>query len=104
MATTQNIVITQGSTFSQTFDLDVDITNHITTAVIYPEYGATGKFMTFETTTGDAGGGSLTLGLSATATAELLANQNRYEIETISGAVVAKYFEGFAVVNPQLSV
>ena len=107
MATQQNIVIDQGTTFSTTVTAKdstgsaKDLTGYTTTAQIRKSYYSSSS--TDFTTAQVDGTGVITLSLTATQTGNLKAGRYVYDIETASASETIRVVEGIVTVTPQVT-
>ena len=107
MATVNNIVIDQGTTFS----LDITMTNSDGSAKDLSDYTVTAQLrksyysssstsFTVETVDGD---GEITLSLTATETGALKAGRYVYDCEAASSDETIRVVEGIVTVTPQVT-
>lgn len=108
MGTKVNLLIDQGSTFETTIDLTddegnlVNLTNYTGAGQIRKHY--TSSNATNLTVTLGGSNGTVTLGLSANATANLIAGRYVYDVElTQPSGDVTRIFEGIVTVTPQVT-
>ena len=108
MGTKVNLLIDQGSTFSTTIDLTddegnlVNLTSYTGAGQIRKHY--TSSNATNLTVTLGGANGTVTLGLSANATANLVAGRYVYDVElTQPSGDVTRIFEGIVTVTPQVT-
>lgn len=108
MGTKVNLLIDQGSTFESTIDLTddegnlVDLTNYTAAGQIRKHYTSSNA-VNFSVTLGGANG-TITIGLSANATANLVAGRYVYDVELIDvSGDVSRLFEGIVTVTPQVT-
>jgi hypothetical protein len=107
MATVNNIVIDQGTTFSFTFSLDnadgtnKDLTDYTVNAQIRKSYYTSTK-VDFTTAKVDATG-EITLSLTAAETSTLKAGRYVYDIEIVSSSETIRVLEGIVTVTPEVT-
>lgn len=107
MATINNLVIDQGTTFSFTFSLtnadgsDKDLSDYTVAAQIRKSYYTSSK-VDFTTSTVD-GIGEITISLTAAQTSELKAGRYVYDIEIESSAETVRVLEGIVTVTPEVT-
>lgn len=108
MGTKVNLLIDQGSTFESTIDLTddegnlVDLTGYSAAGQIRKHYTSSNA-VNISVTLGGANG-TISLGLSANATANLVAGRYVYDVELtdVSGGV-SRIFEGIVTITPQVT-
>lgn len=108
MATRLNITIEQGSTFSLTFDVNdadgtpFDLDGHTVTGQMRKHYNTTNAAISF--TTGIANTNEITLSLTATQTADIVADKYVYDIEMDDGSnTITRVVEGVVYVTPEVT-
>lgn len=107
MATVNNIVIDQGTTFSFTFNLTnvdgsaKDLSSYTVAAQVRKSYYTSTK-VDFTTATVDAEG-EITISLTATQTSELKAGRYVYDIEIDDGTETIRVLEGIVTVTPEVT-
>jgi len=107
MATVNNIVIDQGTTFSFTFSLDnadgtnKDLTDYSVNAQIRKSFYTSTK-VDFTTDKVDAIG-EITLSLTAAETSNLKAGRYVYDIEIVSSSETIRVLEGIVTVTPEVT-
>jgi len=107
MATQQNIVIDQGTTFSTTVTAKdstgsaKDLTGYTTTAQIRKSYYSSSS--TDFTTAQVDGTGVITLSLTAAQTGNLKAGRYVYDVESASSSETIRVVEGIVTVTPQVT-
>tara|TARA_B100000925_G_scaffold262999_1_gene220644 strand:+ start:1555 stop:1881 length:327 start_codon:yes stop_codon:yes gene_type:complete len=107
MATQQNIVIDQGTTFSTTITAKdstgsaKDLTGYTTTAQIRKSYYSSSS--TDFTTAQVDGTGVITLSLTAAQTGNLKAGRYVYDVESASASETIRVVEGIVTVTPQVT-
>tara|TARA_A100001035_G_scaffold60245_1_gene45212 strand:- start:3007 stop:3333 length:327 start_codon:yes stop_codon:yes gene_type:complete len=107
MATQQNIVIDQGTTFSTTVTAKdstgsaKDLTGYTTTAQIRKSYYSSSS--TDFTTAQVDGTGVITLSLTAAQTGNLKAGRYVYDVESASASETIRVVEGIVTVTPQVT-
>jgi len=107
MATVNNIVIDQGTTFSFTFSLDnadgtnKDLTDYTVNAQIRKSFYTSTK-VDFTTAKVDATG-EITLSLTAAETSNLKAGRYVYDIEIVSSSETIRVLEGIVTVTPEVT-
>ena len=107
MATVQNITIDQGATFS----MDVNLTNDDGTKKNLASYTATSQLRKhYESTTATSftvakvdADGKLTISLTSTQTAALIAGRYVYDIEIASRSETVRVLEGLITVTPNVT-
>jgi len=108
MGTKVNLVIDQGSTFSTTINL-TDDDGDLVNLTGYSGAGQIRKHYTSSTATSITVGlggsnGTVTLGLSANASANIVAGRYVYDVEVTSpSGDVTRIFEGIVTVTPQVT-
>jgi hypothetical protein len=108
MGTKVNLIIDQGSTFETTVNMTdsngdlVDLTGYTGAGQIRKHYTSSNS-VNFTVSLG-ASEGTITLGLSANATANLVSGRYVYDIElTDPSGDVTRVFEGIVTVTPQVT-
>ncbi len=107
MATQQNIVIDQGTTFSTEVTAKdstgsaKDLTGYTTTAQIRKSYYSSSS--TDFTTAQVDGTGVITLSLTAAQTGNLKAGRYVYDVESASASETIRVVEGIVTVTPQVT-
>jgi len=107
MATVNNIVIDQGTTFSFTFSLDnadgtnKDLTDYAVNAQIRKSFYTSTK-VDFTTAKVDAIG-EITISLTAAETSNLKAGRYVYDIEIVSSSETIRVLEGIVTVTPEVT-
>lgn len=108
MGTKVNLVVDQGTTFETSVTLTddngdlVDLTNYSGAGQIRKHYTSSNS-VAFTVTLGGANG-TITLGLSANSTANLVAGRYVYDIEiTTTSNTVNRILEGIVTVTPQVT-
>ena len=108
MGTKVNLVVDQGATFETTINLTddsgdlVDLSGYTGAGQVRKHY--TSSNATNITVTLGGANGTVTLGLSANATANLVAGRYVYDVEvTDVGGTVSRIFEGIVTVTPQVT-
>jgi len=107
MATINNIVIDQGTTYSFTFNLTnadgsaKDLSSYTIAAQLRKSY-YTSTATDFTTDTVDADG-EITISLTATQTANLKAGRYVYDIEIDDGTETLRILEGIVTVTPEVT-
>jgi hypothetical protein len=107
MASTANIVIDQGTTFSTTLTLtnddgtDKDLTDYTVTSQIRKSY-YTNTYTDFTTAKVNLEG-EITLSLTATQTSALKAGRYVYDVEIASDAETVRVVEGIVTVTPEVT-
>jgi len=111
MATIQNLVIDQGTTFTLTITVTdsnsnvLDLTNYTLRGQMRRSYGAS-SYVAFTTSKGnDPTDGELTISLTATQTSALKSGRYVYdvEIENTSDDSVTRIIEGIITVTPEVT-
>jgi hypothetical protein len=108
MATKINLIVDQGASFETTLNL-TDENDDAVSLVGYTGAGQIRKHYSSSTATNftvTLGGlaGTVTLGLTANSTANLVAGRYVYDVEvTDSGGTVSRLFEGVVTVTPQVT-
>ena len=108
MATKANLIVDQGTTYSTTVTITddngdvVDLTNYTGAAQMRKHYTSSNA-ATFTVSLGGVEG-TVTLGLSANSTANLVAGRYVYDIElTHSSGQVSRVLEGIVTVTPNVT-
>lgn len=108
MATKANIIIDQGTTFSTVINLTddngdpIDLTGYSGDAEMRKHYTSSNS-QSFSVSLGGTGG-TVTLSLSASQTANLTAGRYVYDVEVTSGSnVVSRIVEGIVTVTPEVT-
>lgn len=107
MASTANIVIDQGTTFSTTLTLTnddgtyKDLTDYTVTSQIRKSY-YTNTYTDFTTAKVNLEG-EITLSLTATQTSALKAGRYVYDVEIASDAETVRVVEGIVTVTPEVT-
>jgi hypothetical protein len=107
MATVNNLVIDQGTTFSFTFNLTnvdgsaKDLTNYTIAAQIRKSYYTSTK-VDFYTDTVDSEG-EITISLTSTQTSNLKAGRYVYDIEIDDTTETIRVLEGIITVTPEVT-
>lgn len=107
MASTANIVIDQGTTFSTTLTLTnddgtyKDLTDYTVTSQIRKSY-YTNTYTDFTTAKVNLEG-EITLSLTATQTSSLKAGRYVYDVEISSDAETVRVVEGIVTVTPEVT-
>lgn len=108
MGTKLNLLIDQGATFETTLTLTdddgniVDLTNYTGVGQFRKHYTSS-TYTAFNVTLGGSNG-TVTLALSANATANVVAGRYVYDVEvTDSGGVITRLFEGIVTITPQVT-
>lgn len=108
MATKANLVIDQGATYTTTVNLvdgngdPLDLTGYTGTAQMRKSYTSSNS-VTFTVTTG-AANGTVTLALTANATANIAGGRYLYDVElTDAGGTVSRVLEGIITLNPNVT-
>jgi hypothetical protein len=108
MGTKINLVVDQGATFETTINLTddlgelVDLTGYTGAGQIRKHYTSSNA-TNLSVTLGGANG-TVTLGLSANATANLTAGRYVYDVEvTDNNSVITRIFEGIVTITPQVT-
>ena len=107
MATQKNIVIDQGTTFSENVTAKdstgsaKDLTGYTTTAQIRKSYYSSSS--TDFTTAQVDGTGVITLSLTAAQTGNLKAGRYVYDVESASASETIRVVEGIVTVTPQVT-
>lgn len=108
MATINNLLIDQGTTFSIVVNMtnpdgtEKDLTNYTPTAHIRKSYYSN-TYTAFTAVKTDATGGVITLSLTATQTSALKAGRYVYdlEVESTADAETLRVIEGIVTVTPE---
>lgn len=108
MATKANLVIDQGASYSTTIDMldengaAIDLSNYTGAAQLRKHYTST-TATSFTIALGGADG-TLTISLTANATANLTAGRYVYDVELTSNTgVVSRVLEGIVTVTPNVT-
>jgi len=108
MGTKVNLVVDQGATFETTINLTddngdlVDLTGYTSAGQIRKHYTSSNA-VNITVTLGGVNG-TVTLGLSANTTANLVSGRYVYDVEVNdSSNVVSRIFEGIVTVTPQVT-
>lgn len=107
MGTKVNLVVDQGATFETTINLTddngdlVDLAGYTGVGQIRKHY--TSSNATNIVVTLGGANGTVTLGLTANATANLVAGRYVYDVELSNGSTVSRVFEGIVTVTPQVT-
>lgn len=107
MATVNNIVIDQGTTFSFTVNLTnddgtaKDLTNYTVTSQMRKSY-YTSTYTSFTTAKVNAAG-SLTISLTPTQSSAVKAGRYVYDIEIVSSTETLRIMEGIVTVTPEVT-
>ena len=108
MGTKVNLVVDQGATFEtvQTLTQDngdlIDLTGYSGTAQLRKHYTSSNS-TSFTVTLGGANG-TVTLGMSANTTANIVAGRYVYDVELVdSGNIATRLIEGIVTVTPQVT-
>lgn len=108
MATKANLIIDQGTTFSSTVTLTdtngdpIDLSDYTGAAQMRKSYTSSSRTV-FTVSLGGANG-TITLSLSANATANIDGGRYLYDVElTDSSSKVSRVFEGIVTVNPNIT-
>lgn len=108
MATKANIIIDQGTTFSTVINLadengdPIDLTGYTGDSEMRKHYSSSNS-QSFTVSLGGANG-TVTLSLTSTQTANLVAGRYVYDVELRSGAnVVSRIVEGVITVTPEVT-
>ena len=107
MATVNNIVIDQGTTFTTTITLTTDdgsakdLTDYTVSSQIRKSY-YTSTYTAFTTTKVDLAG-EITLSLTATQTSALKAGRYVYDLEITSSEETVRVIEGIVTVTPEVT-
>jgi hypothetical protein len=108
MGTKVNLIVDQGSTFETTVNLTddngdlVDLTGYTSSGQIRKHYTSSNSVSIVVTLGGSEG--TVTLGLSANTSANLVAGRYVYDVELTSpSGDVTRIFEGILTVTPQVT-
>lgn len=108
MATKANLSIDQGTTFNTVITLTdsegnpIDLTTYTGASQMRKHYTSSTAY-TFSVDLGGANG-TITLGMTANATANIASGRYMYDVEITSGAgEVSRVFEGIVTVNPNIT-
>jgi hypothetical protein len=107
MATTANLVIDQGTTFTTTINLtnddgsEKDLTDYTVSSQIRKSY-YTSTYTAFSTSKVDLTG-EITLSLTATQTSALKAGRYVYDLEITSSEETVRVIEGIVTVTPEVT-
>lgn len=107
MATTANLVIDQGTTFTTTINLtnddgtEKDLTDYTVSSQIRKSY-YTNTYTAFTTAKADLTG-EITLSLTATQTSALKAGRYVYDLEITSSEETVRVIEGIVTVTPEVT-
>jgi hypothetical protein len=108
MGTKVNLVVDQGATFETVLTLTqdngdlIDLTGYSGTAQLRKHYTSSNS-TSFTVTLGGANG-TVTLGMSANTTANVVAGRYVYDVELVdSGNVATRLIEGIVTVTPQVT-
>lgn len=107
MATTANLVIDQGTTFTTTINLtnddgsEKDLTDYTVSSQIRKSY-YTSTYTAFSTSKADLAG-EITLSLTATQTSALKAGRYVYDLEITSSEETVRVIEGIVTVTPEVT-
>lgn len=108
MGTKVNLVVDQGATFETVLTLTqdngdlIDLTGYTGTAQLRKHYTSSNS-TSFTVTLGGANG-TVTLGMSANTTANVVAGRYVYDVELVdSGNVATRLIEGIVTVTPQVT-
>lgn len=107
MATTANLVIDQGATFTTTINLtnddgsEKDLTDYTVSSQIRKSY-YTSTYTAFSTSKVDLAG-EITLSLTATQTSALKAGRYVYDLEITSSEETVRVIEGIVTVTPEVT-
>lgn len=107
MATTANLVIDQGTTFTTTINLtnddgtEKDLTDYTVSSQIRKSY-YTNTYTAFSTSKVDLAG-EITLSLTATQTSALKAGRYVYDLEITSSEETVRVIEGIVTVTPEVT-
>lgn len=107
MATVQNIVIDQGTTFTLDVSLtnddgtEKDLSNYTVSAQLRKSY-YTNTYTAFTTAKVDATG-EITISLTATQTSDLKAGRYVYDIEIEGNSETLRILEGIVTVTPEVT-
>jgi hypothetical protein len=108
MGTKVNLVVDQGATFETVLTLTqdngdlIDLTGYSGTAQLRKHYTSSNS-TSFTVTLGGANG-TVTLGMSANTTANVVAGRYVYDVELVdSGNIATRLIEGIVTVTPQVT-
>jgi hypothetical protein len=108
MATKANLIIDQGATYSTTIDIAdeygvaINLTNYTGAAQMRKHYTSSNA-ASFTVSLGGADG-TLTLSMSANATANIVAGRYVYDVELTSNTgVISRVLEGIVTVTPNVT-
>ena len=108
MGTKVNLVVDQGATFETVLTLTqdngdlIDLTGYTGSAQLKKHYTSSNG-TSFSVALGGANG-TVTLGMSANATANVVSGRYVYDVElTDSGGVITRLIEGIVTVTPQVT-
>ncbi len=108
MGTKVNLVVDQGATFETVLTLTqdngdlIDLTGYTGTAQLRKHYTSSNS-TSFTVTLGGANG-TVTLGMSANTTANVVAGRYVYDVELVdSGNIATRLIEGIVTVTPQVT-
>ena len=107
MATTANLVIDQGTTFTTTINLtnddgsEKDLSDYTVSSQIRKSY-YTSTYTAFSTSKVDLAG-EITLSLTATQTSALKAGRYVYDLEITSSEETVRVIEGIVTVTPEVT-
>lgn len=108
MGTKVNLVVDQGATFETVLTLTqdngdlIDLTGYSGTAQLRKHYTSSNS-TSFTVTLGGANG-TVTLGMSANTTANIVAGRYVYDVELVdSGNIATRLIEGIVTVTPQVT-
>ena len=108
MGTKVNLVVDQGATFETVLTLTqdngdlIDLTGYTGTAQLRKHYTSSNS-TNFTVTLGGANG-TVTLGMSANTTANVVAGRYVYDVELVdSGNIATRLIEGIVTVTPQVT-
>lgn len=108
MASKENLVIDQGSTFSADLILTddngdaVSLTGYSANSQIRKWYTSSNPAATF-TTSVDSNGGIISLSLTSEQTANIVAGRYVYDVEINDGTTTSRIVEGIVTVTPQVT-
>lgn len=108
MATVNNLVIDQGTTFSLTITVadsngnPLDLTGYTLRAQLRKSYGST-SYTNFTTASATPSDGELTISLTAAQTSGLRAGRYVYDIEIDNEGEVTRVLEGIITVTPEVT-
>ena len=108
MATKANLIIDQGTSFSTSIDIQdeyggaIDLTNYSGAAQMRKHYTSSNA-VSFSVSLGGVEG-TLTLSLSANATANIISGRYVYDVElTSSSGQISRVLEGIVTVTPNVT-